>query len=165
MEKILLTGAAGFIGWKVGEKLLKQGYEVLGIDNMNDYYDVRMKDWRRQQLEKYKNFTFAKTDISVKESIEPVIKKFCPDIIINPHAIPSRMTIGQLVETITGKACAMYGSFGDCTAYNSNGSKVGIYGELLSKVGYHSSGNEILYDGMNGKQIEAEIFMQHAFML
>lgn len=82
-----------------------------------------------------------------------------PDIIINPHAIPSRMTIGQLVETITGKACAMYGSFGDCTAYNSNGSKVGIYGELLSKVGYHSSGNEILYDGMNGKQIEAEIFM------
>lgn len=82
-----------------------------------------------------------------------------PDIIINPHAIPSRMTIGQLVETITGKACAMYGSFGDCTAYNSNGSKVGIYGELLSKVGFHSSGNEILYDGMNGKQIETEIFM------
>ena len=49
--------------------------------------------------------------------------------------------------------------FCDCTAYNSNGSKVGIYGELLSKVGFHSSGNEILYDGMNGKQIETEIFM------
>ena len=82
-----------------------------------------------------------------------------PDLIINPHAIPSRMTIGQLVETITGKACAMYGSFGDCTAYNSSGSKIGIYGELLTKVGFHSSGNEILYDGMNGKQIETEIFM------
>ena len=82
-----------------------------------------------------------------------------PDIIVNPHAIPSRMTIGQLVETITGKACAMYGSFGDCTAYNGNGSKIGIYGELLTSVGYHSSGNELLYDGMNGKQIEAAIFM------
>tara|TARA_Y200000002_G_scaffold380406_1_gene391802 strand:- start:1248 stop:3698 length:2451 start_codon:yes stop_codon:yes gene_type:complete len=82
-----------------------------------------------------------------------------PDIIINPHAIPSRMTIGQLVETITGKACAMFGTFGDCTAYNNNGSKIRIYGELLNQVGYHSSGNEILYDGMNGKQIDSEIFI------
>ena len=82
-----------------------------------------------------------------------------PDLIINPHAIPSRMTIGQFVETITGKACAMYGSFGDCTAYNNNGSKVGAFGEMLTKVGYHSSGNEILYNGMNGEQLETEIFI------
>ena len=82
-----------------------------------------------------------------------------PDLIINPHAIPSRMTIGQFVETITGKACAMYGSFGDCTAYNNNGSKVGVFGEMLTKVGYHSSGNELLYNGMTGEQLETEIFM------
>jgi DNA-directed RNA polymerase II subunit RPB2 len=82
-----------------------------------------------------------------------------PDIIINPHAIPTRMTIGQLVEGITGKACAEYGAFGDCTAFNNDGSKIKIFGELLTGVGYHSSGNEILYNGMTGDQIETEIFM------
>jgi DNA-directed RNA polymerase II subunit RPB2 len=82
-----------------------------------------------------------------------------PDIIINPHAIPTRMTIGQLVEGITGKACAMYGGSGDCTAFNNKGSKIKVFGEMLTGVGYHSSGNEILYNGMNGDQISAEIFM------
>jgi DNA-directed RNA polymerase II subunit RPB2 len=82
-----------------------------------------------------------------------------PDIIINPHAIPSRMTIGQLVECITGKACAHYGAFGDCTAFNNEGSKIGVFGEMLTKVGFHSSGNEILYNGMTGEQISTEIFI------
>ena len=82
-----------------------------------------------------------------------------PDLIINPHAIPSRMTIGQFVETITGKAAAMYGGFGDCTAFNNDGSKIGVFGDLLCKSGYHSSGNEVLYNGMTGEQLEAEVFM------
>ena len=82
-----------------------------------------------------------------------------PDIIINPHALPTRMTIGQLVECITGKACAHYGGFGDCTAFVNKGSKIGVFGELLTKVGFHSSGNEQLYNGMTGEQIESEIFM------
>ena len=82
-----------------------------------------------------------------------------PDIIINPHAIPSRMTIGQLIECIMGKVSVIYGGFSDCTAFNNRGSKIGIYGELLSKNGFHSSGNEILYNGMTGEQIESEIFI------
>ena len=82
-----------------------------------------------------------------------------PDLIINPHALPTRMTIGQLVECITGKACAAYGGFGDCSAFNGNGSKIGQFGELLSNVGFHSSGNELLYNGMTGEQLETEIFM------
>ena len=82
-----------------------------------------------------------------------------PDLIINPHAIPSRMTIGQLVECIIGKAAVMYGGFSDCTPFNNKGSKFGIFGEQLSKVGYHSSGNEVLYNGMTGEQIETEIFI------
>jgi len=82
-----------------------------------------------------------------------------PDLIINPHAIPTRMTIGQLVECITGKACATYGAFGDCTAFNNKGSKVGVFGAMLAEEGYHSSGNEILYNGMTGEQIETEIFI------
>ena len=82
-----------------------------------------------------------------------------PDMIINPHAIPSRMTIGHLVECIIGKAAAHYGGFSDCTAFNNKGSKVGVFGEMLPKVGFHSSGNEILYNGMTGEQIESEIFI------
>ena len=82
-----------------------------------------------------------------------------PDIIINPHAIPSRMTIGQLIESIVGKACASYGAFGECTAFANKGAKHGVYGELLTEVGFHSSGNELLYNGMTGEQIDAEIFM------
>ena len=82
-----------------------------------------------------------------------------PDLIINPHAIPSRMTIGQLIECVMGKACAMMGGFGDCTAFVNKGSKVGTFGEALTNMGYHSSGNDILYNGMTGEQLESEIFI------
>jgi len=82
-----------------------------------------------------------------------------PDLIINPHAIPTRMTIGQLVECITGKACLLSGTHGDCTAFTSDDSQLAPFGRMLSKAGLHSSGNEVLYNGMTGEQIEAEIFM------
>ena len=82
-----------------------------------------------------------------------------PDMIINPHALPSRMTIGHLVECITGKASALLGGFSDCTAFQNEGSKIGVFGDILKQQGYHSSGNEILYNGMTGDQIESEIFI------
>jgi len=81
-----------------------------------------------------------------------------PDIIINPHAIPSRMTIGQLVETLTGKACALYGTFGDCTAFMNTGPKEKQFGSLLTRQGFHSSGTEVLYNGMTGEQIQSDIY-------
>lgn len=82
-----------------------------------------------------------------------------PDIIINPHALPTRMTIGQLVETLMGKACAMYGGFGDCTAFMNKGQKATSFGKLLTNVGFNSSGNQILYNGESGEQIGTEIFI------
>ena len=82
-----------------------------------------------------------------------------PDIIVNPHALPSRMTIGQLVETLMGKACVNSGGFGDCTAFVNKGSKHEVFGKMLQKHGYHSSGTEFLYNGMTGEQIESEIFI------
>ena len=82
-----------------------------------------------------------------------------PDIIINPHAIPSRMTIGQLVETIMGKACSIYGGYGDCTAFVNKGPKNKTFGDLLTHEGFHSSGNEILYNGQTGEQLQTEIFI------
>jgi DNA-directed RNA polymerase II subunit RPB2 len=81
-----------------------------------------------------------------------------PDIIINPHALPSRMTIGQLVETLMGKACAYYGGFGDCTAFVNKGSKHEIYGSLLRNIGYSSTGNELMYSGETGEQLTMEFF-------
>ena len=82
-----------------------------------------------------------------------------PDLIINPHAIPSRMTIGQIVESLFGKACTIYGGFGDCTAFQVKGSNYATYGPMLTKVGFHSSGKQLMYNGMSGDQIEADIYM------
>ena len=82
-----------------------------------------------------------------------------PDIIINPHAFPSRMTIGQLVEQILGKIGVVNGVFGDCTAFVNQGPKHDIFGKILIQNGYHSSGNEIMYDGASGKQIESSIYV------
>jgi DNA-directed RNA polymerase II subunit RPB2 len=81
-----------------------------------------------------------------------------PDIIVNPHALPSRMTIGQLVETVMGKACCIYGGFGDCTAFMNKGSKHKEFGEMLKSQGFHSSGNQVLYNGESGEQIQSNIF-------
>ena len=82
-----------------------------------------------------------------------------PDLIINPHALPSRMTIGQLVETLMGKACAHYGGFGDCTAFTNKGPKHELFGSLLRNIGYSSTGNELLYSGESGEQLEMEFFI------
>jgi DNA-directed RNA polymerase II subunit RPB2 len=82
-----------------------------------------------------------------------------PDLIINPHALPTRQTIGQLVEALMGKATLIYGGFGDGTAFMNTEPKFGTFGELLTKQGFHSSGNEILYNGMTGEQIESEIYI------
>ena len=82
-----------------------------------------------------------------------------PDLIINPHALPSRMTIGQIVESLLGVICTHYGTFGDCTAFQTKGSNFKTYAPLLIKAGFNSTGNQILYNGMTGEQLESDIFI------
>lgn len=82
-----------------------------------------------------------------------------PDIIINPHALPSRMTIGQLIETLSGKVCSILGGFGDCTAFINNGPKHEFYSDLLQNLNYSSTGNEIFYNGETGEQLDMELFV------
>ena len=84
-----------------------------------------------------------------------------PDIIINPHAIPSRMTIGQLKETLLGKVLVNLGLFGDGTSFGEYDIK-DISKELL-KVGFEMNGNELLYNGLTGEQIQSEIFIGPVF--
>ena len=84
-----------------------------------------------------------------------------PDIIINPHAIPSRMTIGQLKETVLGKVLIELGLFGDGTSFGDFDVSQ-ICKELL-KLGYESNGNELLYNGLTGEQHECNVFMGPVF--
>lgn len=83
MKKVLVTGVAGFIASKTAELLLKEGVEVVGIDNMNDYYDVRLKEFRLEQLKGFKNFSFVKLDIEDKNALKSLFEKNRFDVVFN----------------------------------------------------------------------------------
>ena len=85
MSTILVTGAAGFIGSNLVKKIYKELPEsqVIGIDNMNDYYDVRLKDNRLEELKQYPSFTFIKGNIADKQLIEDVFTQYQPQIVVN----------------------------------------------------------------------------------
>ena len=84
-----------------------------------------------------------------------------PDIIINPHAIPSRMTIAQLKETLLGKVLLELGLFGDATSFGDLDIKT--ISQELQKVGFESYGNEIMYNGLTGEQLETSVFLGPVF--
>lgn len=81
-----------------------------------------------------------------------------PDVIVNPHAIPSRMTIGQLLEMMTSRLGLELGGLSDATPFSTQ-NRVGETRDLLVKAGFHPYGHEILYNGMNGEMIQSEIFV------
>ena len=106
---ILLTGAAGFIGSKTAQLLIQKGYQVVGIDNLNDYYDVRLKQYRLKDLKKQNGFIFHKADIEDLAALGRLFKKysFCAVInlaaragvrysIENPHVYLTTNTHGNL---------------------------------------------------------------------
>ena len=80
-----------------------------------------------------------------------------PDIIINPHAVPSRMTIAQLIECILGKVATENGNLGNATAFDPI--SIQNISDILTKYGHKKNGDEILYNGINGEQIKTSIFM------
>jgi len=72
---ILVTGCAGFIGAKVSEKLLRMGKELIGVDDMNDYYDVSLKKWRLKNLKEFRNFRFSRIDITDYSALQKIFAK------------------------------------------------------------------------------------------
>jgi DNA-directed RNA polymerase II subunit RPB2 len=86
-----------------------------------------------------------------------------PDIIINPHAIPSRMTIAQLLETLLGKLCCEAGAVGDGSPFNSAVSAEQIGDVLQNQYGLEPYSNEILYNGISGRMQEIKVFMGPCF--
>ncbi|WP_026298178.1 GDP-mannose 4,6-dehydratase [Cohnella laeviribosi] len=79
----LVTGAAGFIGYFLSRRLLEQGCRVIGVDNLNNYYDINLKYARLEQLEPYEKFSFIKGDISDKEMLMNVFKEYKPNVVVN----------------------------------------------------------------------------------
>jgi len=75
MSTYLVTGCAGFIGWKVTELLLVDGHTVVGVDNLNDAYDVRLKHWRLGQIRDHPNFTFHRMDITDREALRGLFRE------------------------------------------------------------------------------------------
>ncbi|MGH2064888.1 GDP-mannose 4,6-dehydratase [Aerococcus sp. L_4] len=83
MKKILITGVAGFIGSHLAKKLLEDGHQVYGIDNLNDYYDTQLKEDRLETISSFKQFTFKKLDITDKDKIIEIFENFMPNVVIN----------------------------------------------------------------------------------
>jgi len=83
MKNILVTGAAGFIGYHTCRSLLERGDNVIGFDNLNDYYDVALKQERLKQLEPYENFIFVKGDLTDFDDLEAVFQKHKIDVVCN----------------------------------------------------------------------------------
>ncbi|MCO7225361.1 NAD-dependent epimerase [Pleionea sp. CnH1-48] len=107
--KVLVTGAAGFIGSNVSQYLLSRGDEVVGLDNINDYYDVRLKEARLERLQKNERFSFVKMDVADKDGMAELFKKEGFDNVIhlaaqagvrysleNPHVYMESNIIGTL---------------------------------------------------------------------
>src|SRR5699024_12761044 len=82
-KSFLITGSVGFIGFYLSKKLLNSGCSVIGIDNLNDYYDVNLKQSRLDQLKSFHNFTFIEGDISDKNLIIDIFKQYQINIVVN----------------------------------------------------------------------------------
>jgi len=107
MAKLLVTGVAGFIGFHVSRRLLQRGDEVVGLDNVNEYYDVRLKYDRLAQLEGRPGYQFVKADLADRETMERLFVDAKPEVVIhlaaqagvrysleNPHAYVDSNLVG-----------------------------------------------------------------------
>jgi len=82
-NKVLVTGAAGFIGYHLSKRLLENGCSVAGIDNLNSYYDVSLKEARLERLKSFENFSFIKEDIFDKEAMEKIFERMRFEVVVN----------------------------------------------------------------------------------
>lgn len=83
MKTYLVTGAAGFIGFFLSKALLDKGEQVIGLDNLNDYYEVSLKESRLAVLKKYENFQFYRADLADKEAVFAIFKQHLPAVAVN----------------------------------------------------------------------------------
>ena len=146
------------------ETYVDKNYTGRNGDGYN-FAKVRVRTFRKPVIgDKFASRSAQKGTIGniIPENDMPFTKDgLRPDIILNPHAIPSRMTIGQLKETLLGKVLLELGMFGDGTSFGNLSVKTIV--EELQNLGYESYGNEIMYNGMTGEQMETSIFFGPVF--
>ena len=170
ITKYVKTGAGSYTKYVDSSEVVKQdGYGV--VDKVfSDSYNsngeqickVRICTTREPTLgDKFASRHGQKGVIGmlIREEDMPYTKDgIRPDIIINPHAIPSRMTIGQLIECVTGKMCSHLGCFNDATPFTSVNQEE-LFDIVENKCGFSRHGDEILYSGFSGKQMSTRIFI------
>jgi len=145
IKSILITGAIGFIGSNLTLKLLEENKSVtiVGIDNINDYYDVKLKEYRLNKLKKYSNFIFIKDDISNKDNLLKLFKKYKFDIVVNLAAQAGvRYSIDNPDSYIKSNIIGFYNILEACRHYPVKhliyASSSSVYGNN-SKIPYSTS--------------------------
>ena len=117
-KTILITGAAGFIGFHLAHRMLVEGYSVVGIDNLNTYYDVRLKQTRLTILMSYDNFTFSPSDIANKETLMGLFAKHQPAVVVNLAAQAGvRYSIDHPDDYIQSNIIGFYNILEACRHY------------------------------------------------
>lgn len=130
----LITGSAGFIGYFLSKKLLDQGCKVIGIDNINEYYNVNLKQSRLGKLEAYHQFTFIKGDISDNDTVIRIFEEYKPDIVVNLAAQAGvRYSIENPDVYIQSNIIGFYNILEACRHHSVNhlvyASSSSVYGE------------------------------------
>ena len=124
-------------------------------------YKVRIRDMRLPEIgDKFASRHGQKGVVGIlakAEDLPYTASGMSPDVLINPHAFPSRMTVGMMMESITGKAAAIRGKKADASAFV--GEKMNEVKDVMEKSGFKYSGKEIMYDGRTGKQFPVEVFI------
>lgn len=117
-SQILITGAAGFIGFHLSRRLLETGYHVIGVDNLNNYYSTDLKKHRLDILEKYPNFRFTMLDISDYQVLEKIFQQENPQIVVNLAAQAGvRYSIDHPREYINSNICGFFNILEACRHY------------------------------------------------
>jgi UDP-glucuronate 4-epimerase len=146
-KTILVTGSSGFIGMHLCNSLLKSSYQVLGLDNMNDYYNVSLKEDRLKNIKKNKNFKFFNEDITDLKTIQKIFKEYSPDMVVNLAAQAGvRYSIenpqAYINSNITG-----FMNILECCRYNKTGGL--IYASSSSVYGNNNKSPFDVTDSVN----------------
>ena len=146
-KTVLLTGAAGFIGSNLAQKLLQDtSIKVIGVDNMNDYYDVSLKEYRLDALRKFDNFVFVEESIANREAIDRIFEEYHPDIVVNLAAQAGvRYSITNPDAYIESNIIGFYNILEACRHSYDNGQKGVEHLVYASSSSVYGSNSKIPY--------------------